>query len=131
MQKPILKLNEPRAKLINFTSDLFESGIIWDRFPHGVYISALKPHSNCFPEAVETFFGTLTKNGLKFRFNTPDPRMELFLIRKGFTRYIDAPGTPFYTNTTIPRTCVATPRTEEEIVHLTQKAGLADSESAG
>jgi len=130
MLKPILQLNEPRAKTIGFLSRLFYSGVIWDRFPKGVYISSLYPREECFFEALETFFNALEEQGLKFRYSAPLPKIELFLIKRGYERYIDAPGTPFYTNTFIPRSCVPAPRTKEETDLLTQKAELSDTVSA-
>lgn len=128
MLKPILKLNEPRAKTIGFLSRLFSAGVIWDRFPKGVYISSLCPREECFFDALETFFNALEEQNLKFRYSAPEPKIEVFLISKGYTRYVDAPGVPFYTNTTIPRSCVPAPRTKEETVRLTQTAELSGSE---
>lgn len=118
MQKPIIKLDEPRAKSIKFTSDLFDHGIIWDRFPYGVYIDALYPREGCFVEAVEAFFGEIDRVHLRFRYTAPHLPMELYLIKRGYKRYVDAPGTPFYTNTFIPKSCVEAPRTAEEIETL-------------
>ena len=127
MNRPIIRLNGTRAKLIGFTSDLFEHGVIWDRFPKGVYITTLYPQKGRFFDAVRAFFDSLDRLQLKFRYSAPQAIMELFLIKRGYTRYVDRPGTPFYTNANVPSTCVVAPRTAEEIRQLRQLAESGDN----
>lgn len=127
MKRQIIKLNGTRAQLIRFTSDLFEHGVIWDRFPKGIYITTLYPQKGHFFDAVKTFFDNLDRLQLKFRYSAPHAIMELFLIKRGYTRYVDKPGTPFYTNANVPSTCVVAPRTAEEIRQLRQLAESGDN----
>lgn len=130
MYRPIITIGDPRADSVNCTKDMFESCILWDRFPKGFYITNLYPRKECFNEALEAMFNEVDRTHLLFRYSAPQPKIELFLIKRGYTRYIDTAGTPSYTNTVIPKSCVVAPRTEEEIAHLTQRAEPFDSESA-
>lgn len=118
MKKYVIKIDSDEGKFIKFTSDLFESGTIWNRLPHGIYITNLLPRRECFFEALKTMFDELDRLHLKVRYVAPQPTVELFLIKRGYVRYIDAPGTPEYCNCTIPTSCVLAPRTEEEIETL-------------
>ena len=127
MKRLIIRLDGTRARTLKFTSDLFEHGIIWDKLPHGIYITSLYPQKGRFFDAVQTFFGEIDRLHLKFRYSAPQPIMELYLIKRGYVRYVDKPGTPFYTNTTIGKSCVLAPRTAEEIRTLRQLAECGGS----
>lgn len=129
MYRPIIKIGDPRADAIKCTKDKFESCILWDRFPRGFYITNLYPRKECFNEALEGMFNEVDRTHLLFRYSAPQPKIELFLIKRGYKRYVDPAGVPSYTNTVMPNACVEARRTEEEIDLLTQRAELADSES--
>lgn len=130
MYRPLIKIGDPRASQIKCTPDLFESCILWDKFPLGFYITSLYPREECFYEALDAMFGEVDRVHLLFRYSSPQPKIELYLIKKGYKRYVDVAGVPFYTNAPIPVSYEEAPRTEEQIAQLAQRAGLADSESA-
>lgn len=121
MLRPIIKLGDPRGLILNYSHHLFEHGIVWDKFPYGVYINALYPREGCFFEALDSFFGSIDGNKLKFRYSAPQEEVELYLISRGYKRYVDAPGTPFYTNAFIPKACVESPRPAEWIEQAVRK----------
>ena len=130
MYRPLIKLGDPRANQIRCTPDLFESCILWDKFPLGFYITSLYPREECFYEALDAMFDEVDRIHLLFRYCSPQPKVELYLIKRGYIRYVDPAGAPFYTNAPIPASCAKVPRTEEQKAQLAQRAGLADSESA-
>ena len=131
MRSCIIKLDEPRAKSIRFTSDLFEGGIIFDRLPQGIYISSLYPRKDKFDKAMDAVFNEVDRIHMKIRFTAPDPRQELYLINRGYVRYVDPAGSPNYTNTTIPDGCELSPRTAQWIEETKQRLQQTDSECAG
>lgn len=124
----VLKFDHQESKIINFTPDLFESGVIFNRLPVGIYISNLYPHKGRFFDAMNAMFDEIDKRHLKVRYSAPGPKIELFLLNRGYQRYIDPAGTPVYTNTKIPKSCVEATRTEEEIARLNQQAEYVDNE---
>lgn len=126
----IIKLkDDARASTIKFTPDLFEGGIIFDKLPYGIYISSLHPIKGFFEKAMTTMFNEVDRVHLKFRYSAPSPRAELFLISRGYARYIDPAGTPNYTNHTIPNGCELSPRTERWIIETERRLLQTDSES--
>lgn len=126
----IIKIkDDPRASTIKFTPDLFEGGIIYDRLPYGIYISSLYPIKGFHEKAMATMFNEVDRVHLKFRYSAPSPRAELFLISRGYVRYIDPAGTPNYTNHTIPDGCELSPRTDRWILETEQLLERIDSES--
>ena len=128
MYRCIIKVDEPRAKSIKFTSDLFEGGIIFDRLPQGVYISSLYPRQGLFNKAMDAMFNEIDRVHLKFKFTAPNKRQELYLIGRGYVRYVDPAGSPNYTNTTIPDACELSPRTAEWIESTERRLSEIDSE---
>lgn len=118
MKNFLVKIDSDEGKYIKFTSDLFECGTIWNKLPRGVYITCLTPRRECFFEALKAMFDEIERLHLKFRYTAPQPPVELFLIKRGYVRYVDAPGTPEYCNCAISPSCVLAPRTEEEIEAL-------------
>ena len=122
--------DDPRAEIIKFTPDLFEYGIIFDRFPVGVYISSLYPKEGLFDKAMRTMFDEIDRVHLKFRYSAPNPRAELFLINRGYRRYVDTAGTPSYTNHTIPNGYEVSPRTRQWIEQTEQQLKQTDNVSA-
>ena len=113
MKHALVKLDTLEGRTVCFTSDLFEGGVIWNKLPLGVYISNLYPKKDHFEEALNAFFGEVDRLHLLFRYSAPSLPIEVFLIKRGYHRYTDSPGTPFYTNTKTPTSCVDTPRSEE------------------
>lgn len=131
MKSCIIKLDEPRAKSIRFTSNLFEGGIIFDRLPQGIYISSLYTKKGCFIMAMDSMFNEIDRTHLKVRFTAPDPRQEIYLMARGYVRYVDPAGSPNYTNTTIPDGCELSPRTAQWIEETEQLLRQTDSECVG
>lgn len=129
VRSSLIKLREDiRAGAIKFTPDLFERGVIFDVLPAGVYISNLYPIPAVYEKALSAMFGEMDRTHLKFRYSAPPPRTELFLISRGYHRYIDRAGTPIYTNASIPHGCELSPRTEQWIVSTEQRVREIESE---
>ena len=129
MRSMLIKLKDDvRASAIKFTPDLFERGVIFDALPRGVYISSIYPKPGVYEKALSAMFGEIERTHLKFRYSAPPPRIELFLISRGYSRYHDRAGTPIYTNASIPHGCELAPRTEQWIVSTEQRVQQIESE---
>lgn len=96
--KEILNKDSPTAKDIGFTSDAFNSGIIWKRLPQGFYISYLDPKT---PEGLKQMLDKILSKGFLIRYTTPCLNQQYIkdmLTRYGYVATKDQAGSVFYEN---------------------------------
>lgn len=93
--EPILKPDSDLSKIIGFTTDQFEFGTIFNRFPKGVYISILAPRND---EAIIQMFDKIDRQKIKFRYSCPPLNIIKLLQGRSYIMYYDMAGTPFLAN---------------------------------
>lgn len=94
MKSPVVKLDDDVGKLIGFTSDYFEHGLIWNALPAGVYINGLYPLQGKEDEAIEHILKTFEGLKIRTRFIAPSPLVIKHLKQHGYLYYKDPAGTP-------------------------------------
>lgn len=123
MKKPVIKLDDEVGKLIGFTSDLFEHGIIWNSLPDGVYINALYPLKTKEDEAIERILNRFEELNIRTRFIAPTNLVVKHLKKHGYFYYKDPAGTPNWVRLSskgLSALCGRLGLTPEEIIQQSQ-----------
>ena len=115
MKEPMLQLGSELSKVIGFTKDNFETGIIYNLLPRGIYITLLIPVCS---EAVDQMFNLIDQKKMLFRYTAPQPEIAHKLDARGYYRAVDVAGTVFYCNFMATKniTSLEKPLTKEKIV---------------
>lgn len=98
MQEAILKLDSETSKLIGFTSDYFDSGVIWSALPYGFYISNLWPKEDCYDTAITQMLTKITDLHFLIRFTCPPKKIQFLLNKFGYRYYKDQAGSIIWIN---------------------------------
>lgn len=92
-----LKLDVPTARMIGFTSDLFEYGTIYNCLPQGLYINSIWPRAGKEDTAIEQMLNTFEELRIRVVFTAPQSYIIKHLKQHGYVYYKDKAGCPHWT----------------------------------
>lgn len=95
MRTFILEIDSPQAIGIKYTSEAFESGIIWNLLPKGLNIMALEPRNE---QAIPDMIRAINDHGIRFRYCNPPADMANMLRACGYIECIEKCGTYYFCN---------------------------------
>ena len=93
----LIRPDTPTAKLIGYTSDLFEYGTLYNALPQGIYIGWLQPREGKEDYAIEHLLNKLEENKIRVLFTAPQPFIIKHLKNHKYIYYTDPAGTPLWT----------------------------------
>lgn len=94
----IVKIDSTQGKLIGFTSDMFQSGVVWSALPRGFRFNAIYSAPGKEKESFGLVVAKLKELSLLGDFCGPSAWQVSILIKAGYRGYIDEAGTPHWVN---------------------------------